>query len=257
MKSLLILTIGAIMLGLLSKVFSMSNSSTEDTTLKPREITFSNAKLKFSMPENFSPDFPADDLIEPVNLEDAALFEKTNKTLLLRRWWDFKESTLFSNKEVGTIMLSVYVNKSKTEYKNRFDLLTNILTDLESTHKEFNKTTEPDFQIAYPETYESFFDEIYNQQRWLRYGTSNMIITEATATYITPLSPTHYLEFSFTLMLSPAMGSREFEDKYSFSFVDAIMNSIALNYANQSSQKNLGVDANAIDIQDLVLEKTK
>ncbi len=256
LKTLLILIFGAIMFGLFSKATSLTSATLDNSELKPREIEFSNSKLLFSMPENFSPDFPADDLVTQVDFGSSTLFEKNNKALLLRRWWDFSESTFFSTKEMGTIMLSININKAKSEYKNRFDLLTDILKGLQETQTEFNKTTEPDFQIAHPETYESFFDETYNQQRWIRYNYGTINTTESTMSYVTPLTSQHYIELSFSMMRSSSISIRDFHHKYGQEFIDLIMNSVVIKYQDTSMQKNLGVNASALDIQDLVLEKT-
>ena len=70
----------------------------------PRQIDLSGNIVNFSMPENFSPDFPADDLVENFNLNDSSVFKKNNSVALLRRWWDFKDNSFFS-KEMGTMMI--------------------------------------------------------------------------------------------------------------------------------------------------------
>jgi len=254
-RNLLILFFGAIMLSLFTKVFSMSDSTQEDSTLKPREIEFSNALLKFSMPENFSSDFPADDLVAQVDIENPNLFEKSNKALLLRRWWDFKEQSLFSKTENGTIMLSIYINKSSLEINNRIDLMHDVFKDVESMYKESNKTTQADFEIAYPVAYHAFIEDTFNNQRWLHYSVAPMNASEATVSYITPLSSQYYIEFAFTLMPSSAIDPREFETTYSRNFIDNIMNKTSINYADSSVLNRLGINTDSLPIEELLIEK--
>lgn len=254
-KLLLIIVTGAIMTSLITKLFSMSNGPGIAPELKQREIEFTGSRLTFSMPENFSPEFPAEDLIERVDFQSSIIFDKSDKALLLRRWWDFTEKTFLSDKPIGTTMLSISVIRSKNEYLDRLGLIDVIHKDLEEQHKESNRTTQPDFQIAYPETYESFNETIFNQQRWLSYVVASMNASEATVSFVTPLSRFHYIEIAFTLMPSSKIDSREFEDKYSRDFIEKIMATTFLSYKDQTIQKELGVDVNALGLDDLVLKK--
>lgn len=242
------------MSGLITKLFALSNDANASSELKQREIVFTGSKLIFSMPENFSPDFPADDLITQVNLNDPTFKTKTNH-LLLRRWWDFTEESFLFDKQMGTIMMSIATHYSETSFSNRLDLIKIIHKKLDTEYTESNKTTSSDFQIAYPETYESFKEKLYNEHRWLSYIVAPMNASQATVTFVAPLTTQHYLEISFTLLPSSKINTREFEDKISRNFLDDIMNSIFFKYENNTFQKELGLDINAIGIDDLILEK--
>lgn len=245
------------MLALLSKAFGMSSPSQVDATLKPREILFSAAKLQFSMPENFSLDFPADDLVDQVDENDSRLYEKYGNTLLLRRWWDFFEPTFFSKKEVGTIMMSITVHKSKVEYKSRFELLTVLLKRMEEVHGEFNKTVQPDSQIFYPDSYSAIFEDVYNQQRWLSYNLVRGDDTNFTRTYVMPLNSQYYTEISFEMGISPMLTIKNFFTTYGKDLVENIMNSTHMKYEDTGLAKTLGVDASSQNLSAVLLEKSK
>jgi len=253
-KLLIILLLGITMSGLITKLFAISNDANASTELKQREIFFTGAKLIFSMPENFSSDFPAEDLVTQVNLKDPTFKTRTSH-LLLRRWWDFTEKSFLFDKQMGTIMMSITTHYSETSFSNRLDLIKIIHKKLDAEYTESNKTTSSHFQIAYPETYESFKEKLYNEHRWLSYIIAPMNASQATLTFVAPLTTQHYLEISFTLLPSSKINTREFEDNISREFLDNIMNSVFLKYENKAFQKELGLDINAIDIDDLLLEK--
>lgn len=254
-KLILILISGVIMAGLMSKVFAMSAGATAVSELKQREIVFSGSKLVFSIPENFSADFPAENLVDQLVLSDAAFTDKSNKALLLRRWWDFTESSFLSKKQMGTIMLAINVVKSNAEYKDSLGLIDDVHKDLIKLYKESNKTTQADFQIAYPETYESFTEKVFNGQRWLNYVVAPMNASEATVSFISPLTSQYYVELAFTLLPSSKIDTREFEDKFSREFLERIMDSVMLKYEDKGAQKSMGVDIDALGIDELVLKK--
>lgn len=254
-KLLIILISGVIMTGLMSKIFAMSTDATEVSELKQREIVFTGSKLIFSMPENFSADFPAENMVNQLVLSDAAFTSQSNKALLLRRWWDFTESSFLSKKQMGTIMLAINVVKSNAEYKDSLGLIDDIHKDLIKLYKESNKTTQADFQIAYPETYESFTEKVFNGQRWLSYVVATMNASEATVSFVSPLTSQYYVELAFTLMPSSKIDTREFEDKFSREFQQRIMESVTLKYEDAGAQKSLGVDADALGLDELVLKK--
>jgi len=245
------------MTGLITKLFAMSADANGVSELKPREIVFTGSKLAFSMPENFSPDFPAENLISQVDLNNSALYESSNKALLLRRWWDFTEKSFFSTNQMGTIMLSISVVRSSVEYSDRLALIDVIHKGLDKQYKESNKTTQADFQVAYPETYESFNESLFNGQRWLSYVVAPMNASEATVSFVSPLSNKHYVEMAFTLMPSAKIDTREFEDKFSRVFIDTLMTSTSLKYEEEGTGNRLGVDIDAPGIDDLVSKKLK
>lgn len=66
----------------------------------PRKINLSGNYVNFSMPENFSTDFPANDLVESLDITEPKTFKNNNAVELLRRWWDFKNND-FIAKNVG------------------------------------------------------------------------------------------------------------------------------------------------------------
>ena len=72
-----------IMVSLFSKAFGMASASSLPPLGATRTINFDGSKLTFSMPENFSKEFPAEPIVEQVSLDDVG-----QSRLLAQRWWD-------------------------------------------------------------------------------------------------------------------------------------------------------------------------
>ncbi|GLS25046.1 hypothetical protein [Marinibactrum halimedae] len=79
--------------------------------LMPRVVDISGVKFHFSMPENFSLDMPADDLVEHVNLSQYENMAESGAIQLMKRWWDFYNGKPHPRNTVGTLMLSLDILK--------------------------------------------------------------------------------------------------------------------------------------------------
>lgn len=88
-------------------------------TMYPRQINLSGNIFGFKMPENFSRDMPAEDMVERLDMEKSEALRKDGYVTLLRRWWDLREPGWFG-KEQGTIMMSVSV---RTKPKNEAQVI--------------------------------------------------------------------------------------------------------------------------------------
>lgn len=261
MKQILtVVLFGGFMLGIIGSLFGMSVDSGSNTDLKYREILFTGSKLRIGMPENFSKDFPADDVLTNVVLTEGSGFinpdsENPTQLVVLRRWWDFNKKAFFGSTEIGTIMLDISVVQSPDVYSDRFSLIETIHTSLTDQYEDFNEGADAGFVIAFPQTFESFFEEEFSDQRWLAYAMASMNSMQATKTYVTPLSNLHYLKLSFTMMPSFKVDIRQFEDEYVRGFVEKVMNTIELRYEDNSLLKQLGFDTAAIGYSELLESK--
>ena len=56
----------------------------------PRQVDLSGNIFHFSMPENFSEDMPAANMVEKLDIEDLKKFDNPEYGNIIRRWWDIK-----------------------------------------------------------------------------------------------------------------------------------------------------------------------
>lgn len=91
----------------LACLFGLSKEDT-DIPYMPRQINLSGNIVNFSTPENFSKDFPANDLIENYELNKV---KAEHPIELLRRWWAFSDNSFFK-KNVGTMMMTVHIYRN-------------------------------------------------------------------------------------------------------------------------------------------------
>lgn len=111
------------MIGLFSKVFGMASASSLLPLGSKRIIQLGDASLSFSMPENFSKDFPA----APVN-ELPSDQELASGALLAQRWWDVKEVGWFG-KMLGVLMMRVDVHFVLSNERHVLHLISKIKVD--------------------------------------------------------------------------------------------------------------------------------
>ncbi len=109
--------LGIVMLKSLLNAFGMGKEHVP--TMYPRKINLSGNIFGFKMPENFSRDMPAEDMVERLDMEKSEALRKDGYVTLLRRWWDLREPGWFG-KEQGTIMMSVSV---RTKPKNEAQVI--------------------------------------------------------------------------------------------------------------------------------------
>lgn len=109
------------MTGLFGKVFGKGSASSPPPLGVMRTINFDGTKLTFSMPENFSKEFPAEPIVEQVSLNDIG-----QSRLLAQRWWDVKEPGWFG-RNLGLVMMRMSVipvpqNSRQLLHQGQYDL---------------------------------------------------------------------------------------------------------------------------------------
>lgn len=57
--------------------------------LRARQVNLSGSKFHFSMPENFSQDMPAEDMVENVDLVKNVSLASNGVINIINRWWDY------------------------------------------------------------------------------------------------------------------------------------------------------------------------
>lgn len=96
------------MLSVLSQLFSPSTQAAEKNKLHFRQINLSGNIFHFALPEDFSRDMPAADMVETLDIGDSKKFDNPEYGNLIRRWWDIKEPGWFG-KKLGTVMMDISV----------------------------------------------------------------------------------------------------------------------------------------------------
>lgn len=217
--------------------------------MHPRQINLSGNVFGFKMPEDFSHDMPADDLVERAILEDSATLSENGYLTLMRRWWDIKEPGFFG-KEMGTIMMSISVRqKPKNQAKilevheyNFHEILHFIVAlhdSLEQRYKEHNREVmasgNHEFSVFVPGLATQLGDKIYtnydvlikNDKHWVFTGTAQERQIEKI--FALPLTEDFYLEVTFELMPNDNVVARKFVD-LAMVRVNAIANTFTMHY---------------------------
>lgn len=247
----LLLSIGIYMLSI-SQMFGMTTTK-EETSYQARQANLSGNYVSFSMPENFSKDFPAEDMIERLNLNDGSFFENNKPVTIIRRWWDFEDSGLFS-RSVGTMMMSIHVYKIQDESKDISHpqkLIDNIFLDMQLRDKQENSGRAFEDRVLFPSYYQSFVEKRFNNQRWLRAGSANENESIMTFHYWIPLTEKHYITVEFNFAPDSRIAMRKFIDTYCRDMVEKIMASFDVIYSHETNFK-AQIDKNSqLKLEDL------
>lgn len=222
-----------IMLTFISKAFGMSGRPPEDLGAT-RSVDLSGNVFQFAMPENFSRDMPADDLVERLDISDPDIFTNPDKSTLIRRWWDIKEPGFFG-KQLGTVMMNISVrqvppntqrllNSEPYDSRDRLSFMLMLTEDAQLKHpsNQYTGTVTPegktyshyvpDFVIMVGDKlHPSFHDEHFNGQVWTRYGVSApepLLIVN----YVIPITLDVFLEVSFYYSNNDNIGAPYFTD---------------------------------------------
>lgn len=207
--------------------------SVETAPLKPRQIVLSKAVVDFSIPENFSKQMPADDMIDQVNLDDAALFADPERFTLLRRWWDFKPEHFWQSSP-GTLMMSVLVQEKAQG--SEYDLLDRqqFVRLLQQRLIDVHGTDTFQYEDAPTRVYLPFVDDyqemVFKGQRWIMHPLGG--ITERESYYI-PLTQTQFLLVDFTFMKSTLVSDDAYYPKAKHQ-IERIMSSFHVSYPQGS-----------------------
>ena len=182
----------------ITQLFGLSKESKEYPYM-PRQINLSGNFVSFSIPENFSSDFPADDLVEYLDLNEPSVFKKNNSVTLLRRWWDFKNDSFFE-KDVGSMMMTIHVYKTielSNDISHPIGFVKTLLLEMGRRDKEENAGRDESNKVYFPEFYQSFFENTYKNQKWLSGGASDANETQKAFHEWIQITPNHYLGVEF------------------------------------------------------------
>ena len=197
-KKISILLLVTITMLSITQMFGMSKENKEHPYM-PRQINLSGNHVNFSMPENFSMDFPAEDLIESIDINNSKTFNQNNSVELLRRWWDFKDNS-FISKNIGSMMMTVHVNevldKSK-DISHPIEFIQVLLLDMAKRDNEENVGKAEETKTHYPEDLQSFVERTYNKQRWISSGSGTYDETTKMFHFWIPISNQNYLSIDF------------------------------------------------------------
>ena len=246
------------MLSLLTGMFSKS-AQAEKNKLYPYQIDISGNVFHFAMPEDFSKDMPAGDMVEVLGISDLSRFDDPQYGNLIRRWWDIKEPGWFG-KALGTVMfdLSVQRNFSNTQHlvhqrpydtSDRLDFMMMLHDSYMQRYEPLNEALEEDagLDISY---YSSFAvmigdevaalqrDAIFNQQKWTTYSIAAPR-GELIVIYAIPLTINVYLEASLTYSHNDNVSPLEFRRGQAFRKFEPMVESFKLDYVSKNSLKEV------------------
>jgi len=205
-----------------------------DTSFHKRQINLSDNCISFAMPENFSRDFPAEDMVESVDLDHAAGISNYHGVTLLRRFWDFKSDGFFK-KNIGTLVLLLYVKKipdgCQKNLAHPLEFVEVLQKALCEHYEKSNKTTAEEYRFVYSDFFNTFGEYIFNQHRWIRYIRLREDGREGAAHYAIPITPSHYFVAEFISLPTNTIGMRNFTSTYTDEFIDKIVDTFDVAYA--------------------------
>lgn len=219
-----------IMLSMITQLFS--GSAQADVKTYPRQINLSGNVFHFSMPEDFSKDMPAYDMVESLDITDPKKFDDPEYGNLIRRWWDIKEPGWFG-KSLGTVMMDISVQRvvenkrqllhsNPYDIKDRLDFMLMVNDNFYQNYDDLNKEIEPEsgravayhsslFSILGGKILASYREFIFNEQKWIERGIAaprGVTIHDLSL----PINQDVYLAASFTYIMNDDVGKREFLD---------------------------------------------
>lgn len=236
------------MLTMLAQLFGLG--VTANDKVFTRMVTLSGNTFSFSLPENFSKDMSAANMVEQLDVEDLQRFDNPEYGNIIRRWWDIKKSGFFGE-SLGTVMMDISVQRvpenqqkllSDAPYNmyNRLDFIMAIDDQLHQRFDQLNLETEPDIlgEDAYyfnccsligDRISSNYRDYVYGGQKWLGYSVAanlNQLITGL----VLPLTNNTLLEIVFTYSPNQGVLPREFLD-VAYKTTEVVENSLKVNYA--------------------------
>ncbi len=243
-----------IMLSVISKAFGLSTAP-EHYPLLPRQIDLSGNIVHFAMPENFSRDMPAQDMIETVNLSDKSIYQDYQKFTLIRRWWDFKDGGFFG-KAYGTLMMSLYIKEASDSLTidtlKPLDFIDIIIDDIEK-----NKPENPDPLSVYSDYFPAYLEIWPNDQRWMKYIQAHANVAEFTILYAIPITKKHYLVAEFKSAPNSDIGVRGFVDNFTDPFINQIIETFHIEYLFKNPVKQAVLKSDGPSLQELIDNKVK
>jgi hypothetical protein len=249
-------TLVLIMLSILTGMFSGS-AHAEKNKLHSRQIKLSGNVFHFAMPEDFSKDMPADEMVEALDISDISKFDTPEYGNLIRRWWDIKKPGWFG-KNLGTVMMDISVQKVVSNQRklihdrpyniqDRMDFMLMLDDSFHQRYGQLNREIySPDRAVAYHSSFvtmvgdkiETNYREFnFNQQKWIENGIvgprSDLIIILAI-----PIDEQVYLEASFTYSKNDDVLLRDFRSA-GFDKMANIQQSFIIDYAERNPFKKI------------------
>ena len=221
------------MLTTLFKHFGLSKKDA-DPVFHQRQINLSGNRVTFSMPENFSRDFPAEDMIEFVDLDNAVGISDYPGVLLLQRFWDFKTDEFFK-KDMGMLIMTLSVKQvpdgCQKNLAHPLEFVEVLQDALRGYYEEHNKTASEEFRYYYSDSYHLFHERIINQHRWMRYGAVRDDDKKISACYAIPVTQSCYFVAEFISQSGNAIHINSFIDNYTSVLYKKIMNTFDISHA--------------------------
>lgn len=227
-------------------------------TIHPRQVDLSGNIFHFSMPENFSKDMPAANMVEKLDIEDLKKFDNPEYGNIIRRWWDIKKPGFFG-KELGTVMMDISIqrppankknvlNKKSFNITNRLDFMMMINEQLHHRFDQLNRETESEMpgtnayhfgccSLLGDRIVSHYRDPIYGGQKWLGYSVSAPLNQQIIGLAL-PLTKDNYIEITFTYSPNENILPREFLD-IAYRTTNPIESSLKVNYRPDNGIKNL------------------
>ena len=192
----------------------------EGLQLHSREVNLSGNILHFKIPEDFSRDMPAEDLVERLDIERSPQIRKEGYFTLMRRWWDIKNPG-FWGKQMGTVMMSITVRArpenqaeilrvEQYDFHSMLHFVIAFYDSLEQRYREHNKQAEltgnGEFSVFIPEliwqlgndVHSSYKSVMVNHRSWLAAETIQG--KQVNKFYVIPLTNKQWLEIEFGIM---------------------------------------------------------
>ena len=222
----------------------------KESMLHPHQINLSGNIFHFAMPEDFSKDMPADDMVEDLYISDVSKFDDSEYGNLIRRWWDIKEPGWFG-KNLGTVMMDISVQRIVKNNKNfiitsnydiqkKLDFLLMLNDSFHQRYDPINKELKPEQgrTLAYSsglltlsdgKIFSLYYDKVSHGQKWVNYAIAgpqgkNLVV------FALPLSNQSYLEITFTYSPNDGVSPRELGN-VAHAKMAVIENSFRMDYA--------------------------
>ena len=232
------------------------SKETKEYPYMPRQINLSGNVVNFSMPENFSSDFSAEDLVEKIDLNSDTAFRDNNSIELLRRWWDFKDNS-FIAKDVGSMMMSIHVNKvldTSKDISSPIEFIQVILLDMAKRDNEENNGKSDETKTHYPEDVQSYVERTYNKQRWISSGSGTFDETTKVFHFWIPVTNENYLTIEFNFAPNNNISMRPFIDEYCREMMRKIMSTFDVVYLSENVIKKKLEDNSQLKLKQLIDE---
>ena len=223
-----------------------------------RTVNLSGNYFSFAMPEDFSKDMPAEDLIENLDITDLKKFDKPEYGNLIRRWWDIREPGFFG-KNLGTVMMEMSIqpvssNQQKRIHDRSYDIsdrLDFLLMINDSLHQRYDELIEqtknlddkmrysiPGVAFLMGEKIETEYrDYINNKQKWIGYS-ATAPVNQLIAGLVTPLTQQLYIEVVFSYAPNQGVLPMKFLD-FALEKSRAISKTFTLKYDSKNLLKFL------------------